>query len=547
MDFNFNKEMARKSMSITEKNKNIEEAILNKVNEGEYDSPEDKAKAIMKAFYEEDKIRPEILLVSSEFASKLLTDISEIDSFEEMLRKYQILEQKALSPDNDSFEGLYPDNFAMKMSPDEIENFVEEEQELNNEQSNDDISFGTESEEPTPELIEPGLIGVTPIKDDVSLDTRENYINQRIKAQESGLEEQEPELEEHELEGLTRAQYLEKKLKEYLANYEIEDSNISSFASKALGKQESFYYRDGKTKMHVFQKDNAESPYHINLGREPDKEDLVAGLLLVQPKNIANFPLRIKGGRKDMLAVLEESLREIKEQDLFDLNELTVSKGVDKKVLKLIEKIKNEESFTLGVQKQKPKRVRRESPDGEQEVENNEGAEPSSEFENNGGTEPSSEFENNEGAEPSSEFENNEGTEPSSEMQESNDFEQDSFSITDDELNPTDQFDLEDEEDRLSRDISEEIGVFNQNMDNQEDYPQQHQQHQQLQQHEENNNDFHSNDFDPHEYDNFMQNQEEQFFEMPENFDFDELSSTPPEENKQTQKEKKKKQNRPKR
>ena len=537
MDFNFNKEMARKSMSITEKNKNIEEAILNKVNKGEYDSPEDKAKAIMKAFYEEDKIRPEILLVASEFSSKLLTDISEIDSFEEMLRKYQILEQKALNPENDTFEGLYPDNFAMKMSPDEIENFVEEEKELNNDQSNDDISFGTDSVEPTPELIEPGLIGVTPISNDVSLDTRENYINKRIKAQESGLEEQDPELEEHELEGLTRAQYLEKKLKEYLASYEIEDSNMRSFASKALGKQESFYYRDGKTKMHVFQKDNAESPYHINLGREPDKKDLVAGLLLVQPKNISNFPLRIKGGRKDMLAVLEESLREIKEQDLFDLNELTVSKGVDKKVLKLIEKIKNEESFTLGVQKQKPKRVRRESPNDEDpEIENNEGTEPSSEVENNEGTEPNSEVENNEGTEPSSEVENNEGTEPNSEV-ENNDFEQDSFSITDDELNPTDKFDLEEEEERLSKDISEEIGVFNQNMDNQEDYPR----------HEENSNDFKSNDFDPNEYDNFIQSQEEQFFEMPENFNFDELSSTPPEENKPTEKEKKKKQNRPKR
>ena len=83
------------------------------------------------------------------------------------------------------------------------------------------------------------------------------------------------------------------------------------------------------------------------MSKDPQTNDLVTALLMVSPKNIASFPIDQDG---KSINLLMSALAEIKEKDLFDLSELTVSANVDQSVHNLVAHAKNENVIAFGVE-----------------------------------------------------------------------------------------------------------------------------------------------------------------------------------------------------
>jgi hypothetical protein len=148
---------------------------------------------------------------------------------------------------------------------------------------------------------------------------------------------------------MNRKSYLDKQLENYLSKYEIRHQDLNEVNAEAGVDlpHKATYYSQGVSRMKVFKKAKNESPNYVSMSKDPQTKDLVTALLMVSPKNIASFPIDQDGKSINLLV---SALAEIKEKDLFDLSELTVSANVDQRVHNLVAHAKNENVIAFGIE-----------------------------------------------------------------------------------------------------------------------------------------------------------------------------------------------------
>ena len=73
------------------------------------------------------------------------------------------------------------------------------------------------------------------------------------------------------------------------------------------------------------------------LGPSPSPEEIVAGLMLVKDKHIANFPYSEQGVQN-----FETALKEIVEKDYLDIDKITIDEDVDQAFKDALERVKND-------------------------------------------------------------------------------------------------------------------------------------------------------------------------------------------------------------
>lgn len=188
------------------------------------------------------------------------------------------------------------------------------DKQLNEEPVVDDVKFGSDKEEV--ENISTEILPPKPQKPNAK----------KI------LAKSKEELEEELKVSLDREKYLK----------DTKDEMFKSFEKKG-----NVYFLEGKTAIKVenytlgFNKDGVK-----NASCSPHSSPLVFAKSLsdVKVKHISNFPI-VEGSLEN----LEQALLLIQEKDLFDLNEITIGKGVDDSVKEMLERLKNKNNVELGL------------------------------------------------------------------------------------------------------------------------------------------------------------------------------------------------------
>lgn len=334
---NFTEEMVKKSLTVLKSNPEIEKKLISEIENKEFETKEEKASHILELFFAEDEIRPEILLEETDLAKKFLEDLEEIKAFIKKLNEYQYHEQLALSeevnlmPDPDK---LYPLNKAMKVDPTAIKSFSES-------LSTDDFELGEDLD------LQKYDYNNNLILEDIDVEDVEVKLDFYKKLEEAEMKTEAAIVKQ--IEEINRKSYLDKQLENYLSKYEIRHQDLNEVNAEAGVDlpYKATYYSNGVSRMKVFKKEKDESPNYVSMSKDPQTKDLVTALMLVSPKNIASFPIDQDGKSINLLV---SALAEIKEKDLFDLSELTVSANVDQRVHNLVAHAKNENVIAFGIE-----------------------------------------------------------------------------------------------------------------------------------------------------------------------------------------------------
>jgi hypothetical protein len=334
---NFTEEMVKKSLTVLKNNPEIEKKLISEIENKEFESKEEKASHILELFFAEDEIRPEILLEETDLAKKFLEDLEEIKAFIKKLNEYQYHEQLALSEEVNLMpepEKLYPLNKAMKVDPTAIKSFSES-------LSTDDFELGEDLD------LQKYDYNNDLVLEDVEAEDVEVKLDFYKKLEEAEMKTEAAIVKQ--IEEMNRKSYLDKQLENYLSKYEIRHQDLNEVNAEAGVDlpHKATYYSQGVSRMKVFKKAKNESPNYVSMSKDPQTKDLVTALLMVSPKNIASFPIDQDGKSINLLV---SALAEIKEKDLFDLSELTVSANVDQRVHNLVAHAKNENVIAFGVE-----------------------------------------------------------------------------------------------------------------------------------------------------------------------------------------------------
>jgi hypothetical protein len=334
---NFTEEMVKKSLTVLKNNPEIEKKLISEIENKEFESKEEKASHILELFFAEDEIRPEILLEETDLAKKFLEDLEEIKAFVKKLNEYQYHEQLALSEEVNLMpepEKLYPLNKAMKVDPTAIKSFSES-------LSTDDFELGEDLDLQKYDYNNDLVLEDVEVEDvEVKLDFYKKLEEAEMKTEAAIVKQ---------IEEMNRKSYLDKQLENYLSKYEIRHQDLNEVNAEAGVDlpHKATYYSQGVSRMKVFKKAKNESPNYVSMSKDPQTKDLVTALLMVSPKNIASFPIDQDGKSINLLV---SALAEIKEKDLFDLSELTVSANVDQRIHNLVAHAKNENVIAFGIE-----------------------------------------------------------------------------------------------------------------------------------------------------------------------------------------------------
>ena len=344
---NFTEEMVKKSLTILKNNPEIEKKLISEIEGKEFESNEEKASHILDLFFAEDEIRPEILLAENNLAKKFLKNLEEIKAFLKKLNEYQYHEQLALSEEVNlmsDLDKLYPLNKAMKVDPTAIKSFSES-------LSTDDFELGEDLD------LQKYDYNKDLILEDVEAEDVEVKLDFYKKLEEAEMKTEAAIVKQ--IEEMNRKSYLDKQLENYLSKYEIRHQDVNELNAEAGVDlpYKATYYSNGVSRMKVFKKEKNESPNYVSMSKDPQTKDLVTALLMVSPKNIASFPIDQDGKSINLLV---SALAEIKEKDLFDLSELTVSANVDQRVHNLVAHAKNENVIAFGVENSPEKLIQKQ-------------------------------------------------------------------------------------------------------------------------------------------------------------------------------------------
>lgn len=136
----------------------------------------------------------------------------------------------------------------------------------------------------------------------------------------------------------SRKEELEAKKDEYLQSFDMRDN---------------FLYKDGQKVIELKKSKLNRGVKQAYLGASPKPDAIVAGLMLVPDKHIAKFP-----HSEENVLNFKTALMEIRDNDLFDLDDITIANGVHDDFKKALEEVKNDQ-LKLGrdnkINKPKPK------------------------------------------------------------------------------------------------------------------------------------------------------------------------------------------------
>ncbi|MDW1975695.1 hypothetical protein [Vibrio sp. Vb1980] len=136
----------------------------------------------------------------------------------------------------------------------------------------------------------------------------------------------------------SREEELEAKKDEYLKSFDMRDN---------------FLYKDGNKVIELKKSKFNRAVKQAYLGASPKPDAIVAGLMLVPDKHIAKFP-----HSEENVLNFKTALMEIRDKDLFDLDDITIANGIHEDFKKALEEVKNDQ-LKLGrdnkLDKPKPK------------------------------------------------------------------------------------------------------------------------------------------------------------------------------------------------
>ncbi|PMM08982.1 hypothetical protein BCT63_20990 [Vibrio kanaloae] len=130
---------------------------------------------------------------------------------------------------------------------------------------------------------------------------------------------------------------LNTKRKDYLKEYL--DQKLGNHSTNRLKSE---YYDESGQLMLKVNKGLTGNVKSVNAGLSPSKDAMIASLIMAESKHISQFPVSDKN-----LKSFETALTEIKEEGLFDLNELTLHKKIDKSVIEVLERVRNAQGFEV--------------------------------------------------------------------------------------------------------------------------------------------------------------------------------------------------------
>ncbi|CAH8231969.1 conserved hypothetical protein [Vibrio aestuarianus] len=130
---------------------------------------------------------------------------------------------------------------------------------------------------------------------------------------------------------------LNTKRKDYLKEYL--DQKLGNHSTNRLKSE---YYDESGQLMLKVNKGLTGNVKSVNAGLSPSKDAMIASLMMAESKHISQFPVSDKN-----LKSFEMALTEIKEEGLFDLNELTLHKKIDKSVVEVLERVRNAQGFEV--------------------------------------------------------------------------------------------------------------------------------------------------------------------------------------------------------
>ncbi|TKF10888.1 hypothetical protein [Vibrio kanaloae] len=130
---------------------------------------------------------------------------------------------------------------------------------------------------------------------------------------------------------------LNTKRKDYLKEYL--DQKLGNHSTNRLKSE---YYDESGQLMLKVNKGLTGNVKSVNAGLSPSKDAMIASLIMAESKHISQFPVSDKN-----LKSFEIALTEIKEEGLFDLNELTLHKKIDKSVIEVLERVRNAQGFEV--------------------------------------------------------------------------------------------------------------------------------------------------------------------------------------------------------
>ncbi|WP_224055130.1 hypothetical protein [Vibrio penaeicida] len=133
----------------------------------------------------------------------------------------------------------------------------------------------------------------------------------------------------------SREEELEAKKDEYLKSFDMRDN---------------FLYKDGQKVIELKKSKFNRAVKQAYLGASPKPDAIVAGLMLVPDKHIAKFP-----HSEENVLNFKTALMEIRDKDLFDLDDITIANGVHEDFRKALEEVKNDQLKLGSDNKHKPK------------------------------------------------------------------------------------------------------------------------------------------------------------------------------------------------
>jgi len=133
----------------------------------------------------------------------------------------------------------------------------------------------------------------------------------------------------------SREEELEAKQDEYLNCFDMRDN---------------FLYKDGQKVIEFKKSKINRAVKQALLGASPKPDAIVAGLILVPDKHIAKFP-----HSEENVLNFKTALMEIRDKDLFDLDDITIANGVHEDFRKALDEVKNDQLKLGRDNKHKPK------------------------------------------------------------------------------------------------------------------------------------------------------------------------------------------------
>lgn len=152
----------------------------------------------------------------------------------------------------------------------------------------------------------------------------------------------------------SREEELEAKKDEYLKSFDMRDN---------------FLYKDGQKVIELKKSKFNRAVKQAYLGASPKPDAIVAGLMLVPDKHIAKFP-----HSEENVLNFKTALMEIRDKDLFDLDDITIANGVHEDFRKALEEVKNDQlklgrDNKLDKPKPKPEQSNKDKPKPEYKAE----------------------------------------------------------------------------------------------------------------------------------------------------------------------------------